>query len=803
MPHLSAEQDDEPSGAGDDASSPQPVLQNGQCQAPVGDQPSPPLTLLDRLLLTRGLWQLLSLGPEQGTELLRMQPPGTFLVTGTGHGELKVLLVRSSGEGHHAEAILQFPIKEDSSAVCLEGSQLRFLGLLELITFLSVSRDVLPLPLQLPAALRCLRRAELDHCAALGMRFWSPPLKPSAAGQEEEEDMGSSPEPSSPLGGGGPAFSIRVTSEDGALCVINPLFLAEHSSVDWLPAGEQPPGHLPERGGTVRLKNGQGPGRLNKPPAPAEAEPGRPGAPEPGKEEELCKGDAPAAAAKRKQLLRRPAWNVSEETPATPPAERQEGPASPHRVSWIEGPLGVPWALKKSYSESSLLGPVDGLLLPPIPELDSLSVSSVEEEVEAHPVTPRKKRLSAALPGRVLHRLSAVGSALSGFLSAERRLAKRVQELAQEPASYIGGLVQNFVGYALRGGMARHPTSTDMLQEIRQMISSIKGYLLESSELHDPWEYGDPEEMDLGSVLETALYKCILKPLRDCIYGQLLDFHSQDGSLQKLQEHQQTMSRQSLAELGVTAAVPDAPALERLQAKLTQMHQAYSPKKKEAQLLKTCKLIYEAMNHGTSGTEVYGADDFLPVLTYVLVKCDIVSVQLDVEYMMELLDPSQLQGEGGYYLTTWFGALYHISNFQSAMVTRQISLEAQRSIHQWQRRRTIHHHQGTRRRSQEILYISFQEPFMNQKAITVPANMTAASVCAACSEKYGIPIPEAYGLFLVTDNTSQLLAEDSRPQQIHSESLKSRSTPSCFVYKLKGEAVRAEGDGTAPILEPK
>ncbi|XP_032632140.1 ras and Rab interactor-like protein [Chelonoidis abingdonii] len=805
MPHVSAEDDVDPSGAGNNDSCPQRRLQNGQCQAPAGGQPLAPLTLLERLLLTRGLWQLLSLGLEQATELLRMQPPGTFLVTGTGSGELKALSVQSSGEGHGAGVVCRFQIKEDDSAVCLEGSQLRFLGLLELVAFLSVSRDVLPLPLRLPATLQRLGRAELDACAALGMRFWSPPFKPSATGEEEGENMGSSPEPPSPPESSAPVCCIQVTSEDGALCIINPLFLSEHSSEGWLPAGVLPPFHLPERGGTIRLRNGQGPGLLDKPLAPTDAETDQLGAPEPGKEGEPGKGnDAPPASVKRKLLVRRPAWTMSEDLPSPPPAERQEGPASPHRVSWIEGASDAPWVLKKSYSESSLLGPRDSLLLPPIPELDSLSVSSVEEEADAHPATPRKKHQSAALPGRVLNRLSAVGSALTSFLSAERRLAKRIQELTQEPASYVGGLVQNFVGHVLRGGAARHSTSTDLLQEIRQMISSLKGYLCESSELQDAWEYGDLEEMDLGSVVEAALYKCVLKPLRDCIYGQLLEFHSRDGSLQKLRDHQLSMGRQSLAELGVTASVPDAPALERIQAKLLQMHQAYSPKKKEAQLLKACKLIYEAMNHGTGGKEIYGADDFLPVLTYVLVKCDIVAVQLDVEYMMELLDPSQLQGEGGYYLTTWFGALYHISNFQSAMVTRQISTEAQDSIHRWQRRRTIHHNQHNRRRSQDILYVSFQEPFTNQKAISVPAHMTAASVCMICSKKYGVSNPEAYGLFLVTDSTSQLLAGDSRPQQIRSASLKSHSASSCFVYKLKGEEPEAplEGDGPTPAQDP-
>uniref|UniRef100_A0A8D2LGM6 Uncharacterized protein n=1 Tax=Varanus komodoensis TaxID=61221 RepID=A0A8D2LGM6_VARKO len=414
--------------------------------------------------------------------------------------------------------------------------------------------------------------------------------------------------------------------------------------------------------------------------------------------------------------------------------------------------------------------------------LDSLSISSVEDEGEgASPASAapqkRNRHSSSLLTYKVLHRLSAVGSAFSGFLSAERRVSKRVQELAQEPSSYVGGLVQSFVGHILRGAGARHLTSTEMLQEIRQMISNLKGYLCESSELRAVCEHSELEEMDLGSVVENSLYKCILKPLRDSIYAQLLDFRARDGTLGKLHEHKVTMSQQSLAELGVIAGVPDGPALERVQTKLSLMHQAYSPKKKETQMLKVCKMLYEIMNQAA---EPFGADDFLPVLIYVLVNCDIVSVQLDVEYMMELMDPSQLQGEGGYYLTTWFGALYHIANFQpAAMVTRQISIEAQHSIHQWHRRRTIYHHH---RRNSQVS----GERRITVKTIFVPSDMTTASVCAVCAEKYGISDREAYGLFLVSGDSSQLLAGDSCPQRLRRDILPSQGVPVNFVYKPKG-----------------
>ncbi|KAK1150729.1 ras and Rab interactor 2-like [Acipenser oxyrinchus oxyrinchus] len=94
-----------------------------------------------------------------------------------------------------------------------------------------------------------------------------------------------------------------------------------------------------------------------------------------------------------------------------------------------------------------------------------------------------------------------------------------------------------------------------------------------------------------------------------------------------------------------------------------------------------------------------GADDFLPVLTYTLLHSDISNLQLDVEYMMELLEPSQLQGRGG-TISPRCWTLFHIRSYQPRMVTRQISVEAQKSISQWQRRRTINNSQGWRRVTQ-------------------------------------------------------------------------------------------------------
>ncbi|XP_070805879.1 ras and Rab interactor-like protein [Pituophis catenifer annectens] len=760
-------------------------------QETAGRKSSSRIPLLDRLSATRGIWELLDVQPEQVKRLLSSHQPGSFIVARNGNAATKTLFLRLPESDN--KIVDLFPL-EDNPALHLKGSQLYFRNLLELLGFHFVSRDILPCLLRIAHAFQLPGRADLDAVATLGPTFWAMPLKPTN-GLGSDDTEASCMEPNGDLlKSKKPSCSIRVTSEDAALCIVNPLFLSVHSDIEWL---DLAPGlyHSTRRRGSQPLANGSA-----RQEAPVSLERLK------SLEEKEKTGEDPPPCSASTQgdfLPCTPSWKSleTETPPPWSPTVSQKETRSPHRVSWVEGISADAFpCLKKARSESLLLN--DSMLLPLIPELDSLSISSMEDEGEGlPPATPspqkRRRPSSITFTHKVLHRLSAMSSALTGFLSLERRVAKRVQELVQEPTSDVGGLVQNFVEHIQQGAGSRHPTSTEMLQVIRHMISNLKGYLGESSDLRASYcEYGDAEELDLGSVVEDALYKCILKPLRDTIYAQLLDFHTRDGSLNRLRENQLTLSQQSLEELGVAAGVPDGACLERIQTKLSLLHQAYSPKKKETQMLKVCKMLYEAMNLHCEKAEPFGADDFLPVLIYVLVRCDVVSIQLDVEYMMELMDPSQLQGEGGYYLTTWFGALYHIENFQATFtLTRQISVEAQHSIHQWHRRRTIHHHH--RRNLQHTLYVSFHEPFNNQKTISVPPDMTTALVCAACAKKYGISDGAAYGLFVVSDNSSQLLTEDSCPQKIRAELLQREGSVN-FVYKPKNSILTASGSGLLP-----
>ncbi|XP_075052457.1 ras and Rab interactor 3-like isoform X2 [Mixophyes fleayi] len=520
---------------------------------------------------------------------------------------------------------------------------------------------------------------------------------------------------------GQPFCSVRVTSENGALCIINPLFLHEHGDT-WLSHVSQ--SQVAEKRKSVPWCFGEDLNKISHGTALEDINGHYNNTDEQSNTcetssiegsdsfihqektvTECCEGQNNSdSRIENSKLLRKPvvrtrkASNINTNVTISISQTVDEGfgdnnqtlwqsrekrhPFAPHRVTWIEQDHVSETTLKKSNSESSL-NSSDSFLLPPLPELDSVSISSVEEE-ECSSMRHKRKH-SHGLGDMVRHSLLAVSTVLTGLVSPEKHLVNRIQQLAEDPLSFLGGTVQTFICH-FQKGTVQYQYSTEMLQAIRQLITNLKNYLLDSNEIWEIVEHQDIEDFKIASIIETSLYKCVLKPLQDAIYSQLLDLHNRDGSLDNLLGNQQKMKSWSHTDQKPRAGLPGPGTIEKIQQKLSLMHMAYSPEKKIRHLLKVCKIIYESMET-SSGKKAFGADDFLPVLIHVLLGCDLTSVLLDVEYMMELVDPSQLQGEGGYYLTTLFGALYHIGSFNT--VSRQLSVEAQNSIRQWQRRRTI------------------------------------------------------------------------------------------------------------------
>ncbi|KFP92629.1 Ras and Rab interactor 3, partial [Apaloderma vittatum] len=418
-----------------------------------------------------------------------------------------------------------------------------------------------------------------------------------------------------------------------------------------------------------------------------------------------------------------------------------------------------------------------------VSEPDSYSTSSTEDDLEMLNSSSSKKTRSMILD-KARNRLSIVSlsNVFTVFLSSDRKLQKKIVELAQDKDSYFGNLVRDYRVYSLEM-MAKQSSSTEMLQEIRMMMTQLKSYLVQSTELKSLIDPASYTEEQLEVIAETALYKCVLKPLKEAIDSYLKEIHNKDGSLQQLKENQLVIQNTTTTDLGVTTSVPETVVLEKILHKFTNMHKAYSPEKKIAILLKSCKLIYDSMAQGNPG-KLYGADDFLPVLMYVLARSNLTEVLLNVEYMMELMDPALQLGEGSYYLTTTYGALEHIKNYDKITVTRQLSMEVQDSIHRWERRRTLNKARASRSSVQDFISISFLEIGAQSRTLASRNDTTAEQLSQQCAEKFEVFHPKDYGLFVYVDDQWLQLDKDALPHHIKASLLKSDTKKDFhFIYK--------------------
>lgn len=66
-----------------------------------------------------------------------------------------------------------------------------------------------------------------------------------------------------------------------------------------------------------------------------------------------------------------------------------------------------------------------------------------------------------------------------------------------------------------------------------------------------------------------------------------------------------------------------------------------------------------------------GADDFLPLLVYIVAKCGFIGAEIEAEFMWCLLQPSLLNGEAGYYLTALSSATHVLKTFISNVKTQE------------------------------------------------------------------------------------------------------------------------------------
>ncbi|XP_071078519.1 protein sprint-like isoform X3 [Haliotis cracherodii] len=358
------------------------------------------------------------------------------------------------------------------------------------------------------------------------------------------------------------------------------------------------------------------------------------------------------------------------------------------------------------------------------------------------------------------------------------KIREYIFRLSIDHNTTFGSTIENFIQCTLES-QERNPHH--VMRNVRQFMTGIKNYLVKHGEgelegliERERTRLGANEFLNIDAIIEGALHVCVLRPVKHHIYKLFVQEHNRSGSLKLMTRNIMYARSKTPEEIGIKACIkPPKPAdMELIKHHLDKMQKAYSPLKKLENLLFATSTIYQCVRQKQPSVtqQSMGADDFLPMLIYVMVHCGLVSAEIEAEFMWGLLHPSLLTGEGGYYLTTLSSAVLVLKNFQDTQETH--------AAHHLGRLPSISDMQG-------FLKIAIPDELRDSivwKTLPIRPSMSTKDVCALIAHKFKVTNPQDYGLYLLVDGDERHLADNLCPQMIKGEYLAS-TQEAVFAYK--------------------
>ncbi|KAK8854715.1 hypothetical protein IAR55_003454 [Kwoniella newhampshirensis] len=104
-----------------------------------------------------------------------------------------------------------------------------------------------------------------------------------------------------------------------------------------------------------------------------------------------------------------------------------------------------------------------------------------------------------------------------------------------------------------------------------------------------------------------------------------------------------------------------------------------APRDKMVCILNCCKVIFGLIRNAY-GTESTGADNFVPILIFVVLRANPENMLSNIEYISRFRSASKLQGETGYYLSSLTGAIQFIETMDASSLSNISQAEFEQNV---------------------------------------------------------------------------------------------------------------------------
>ncbi|XP_023176471.2 protein sprint isoform X6 [Drosophila hydei] len=330
-------------------------------------------------------------------------------------------------------------------------------------------------------------------------------------------------------------------------------------------------------------------------------------------------------------------------------------------------------------------------------------------------------------------------------------------QLAQDPSSTFARNIENFISCTKE---SREAAPQVVMRNMRQFMSGMKNYLVKHGEgkFHAELESArarlkSDEFLNLDAMLETVMHQLVVLPLREHLYGIFVDYYKRSEDIQLLAQNVRYAYERDASDFGIRATVtpPSQSALRLIANLLWRLQEAELPLDKLELFLCVISTVFDAT--GCPRGQQLGADDFLPVLVYVVAKCGFVGAEIEAEFMWGLLQPTLLNGEPGYYLTALCSAVQVLKTFMASegesgsgsLDWRSSCLPACSSV-------------------LRVIIPDECNGSLQTRTLPVRPHTTTREVCRIIAHKARITNPQDYALFKLVDGEETLLTDAECPQ---------------------------------------
>ncbi|KAI9582269.1 hypothetical protein GQX74_015392 [Glossina fuscipes] len=332
-------------------------------------------------------------------------------------------------------------------------------------------------------------------------------------------------------------------------------------------------------------------------------------------------------------------------------------------------------------------------------------------------------------------------------------------QLAQDQYTTFARNIENFIACTKD---SREAAPQVVMRNMRQFMNGMKNYLVKHGEgkFHQEVEAArsrlkSDEFLNLDAILETVMHQLVVLPLREHLYGMFVDYYTRSEDIQLLAQNVKYACGRNAADFGIRPSVspPSPSSLQAISNLLLRLQEAELPLEKLDLFLCVISTIFEAT--GCPRGQQLGADDFLPVLVYVVAKCGFVGAEIEAEFMWGLLQPTLLNGEPGYYLTALCSAVHVLKSFMASenesgsgsLDWRSSSLPACSSV-------------------LRVIIPDECNGSLQTRTLPVRPHTTTREVCRIIAHKARITNPQDYGLFKLVDGEETILNDNECPQDI-------------------------------------